>query len=127
MHTWLQASGSPLGRKARKMASSLALLGRKQSQPTPPLTVTVACEPPSYDLADTIAEPAKYATPPKSKIRLQSRAFPGMDEINETWSPGKLAWGAAGGDPNLMRGQVEPSAGVWAVAVPDEPGWVPAH
>ncbi|KAK9864426.1 hypothetical protein WJX84_009604 [Apatococcus fuscideae] len=104
-----QVSGSPLGRKARKMASSLALLGRKTSAP-PPATVTVACEPPSYDLADTIAEPSRFKSPTKMRMPFQSTPFPVLDELNETWSPGK-GWDRTGRDPKLMRGPTGIPAG----------------
>lgn len=111
------------------MASKLVLLGRSPSKPAP-VGVSVACDPPSYDLADTIAEPTRYASPAKASSRFRNTAFPVLDEVNETWGPERSPWHQAGTDANLMRGQAEPHKGStmqgWTVAIPDEPGWVPA-
>lgn len=125
----MQLSGSPLGHRARRLAGKLVQLGRSPSKPAP-VTVSVACDPPSYDLADTITEPGRYPSPAKARTRFRSAAYPGLDEGTETWSKERSPWRHAGKDATLMRGQAEPQEGSctqgWTVAIPDEPGWVPA-
>ncbi|KAK9844606.1 hypothetical protein WJX74_004505 [Apatococcus lobatus] len=63
-----QLSGSPLGHRARRMANKLVLLGRSPSKPAP-VAGSIACDPPSYDLADAIAEPDRYASPTKARMQ----------------------------------------------------------
>lgn len=126
----VQLSGSPLGHRALRMAGKLVLLGRSPSKPENPVTVNVACDPPSYDLADTITEPGRYPSPSKARTRFRSTAYPVLDEVTETWGLETSPRRHTGKDATLMRGQAERQEGSrtqsWNVAIPDEPGWVPA-